>query len=352
MTAPAGRGSSTAGPGPALVMSSRGDLRLAGCLLAALLLAIGCGGSRSSPARVPHHVPSGAVATVDASPVTVAALTHWLPIVDAGQNPRRGSGAAHRRAVSDTVAFLIRAQWLLQESRSEVINQSALNGLVSERAAHVQPQGGMTRADASFQARLDLIAEALQHRNSRAAPVTQAQVAAHYARHRVQFAVPAVFKTLMVLTHSRSAALSARAELLRRSTWAAVAERWSDDSSKLAGGAYNIAEGVQPPAVVRAGFAARRGRIVGPIEVPSGTGHPVPTYYLFTVVGLQPGFQRPLSEVATEVRQTLTEQERARSLARFTGAYERRWRRHALCAPAYIVAQCQNASGPARRNAP
>ncbi|MEA2672883.1 MAG: hypothetical protein QOI92_75 [Chloroflexota bacterium] len=333
-------------------MSSRGDLRFAGCLLAALLLAVGCGGSPSSPALVPRHLPSGAVATIGASPVTVAALTHWLPIVDVGQNPRHGSGAGHRRAVSDTVAFLIRAQWLLQESRSEGINESVLNGLVSERAAHLRPQGGMTRADASFQARLDLIAEALQHRNSGAAPVTQAQVAAHYARHREQFAVPAVLKTLMVLTHSRSAALAARAELLRRSTWAAVAERWSDDSSKLAGGAYNIAEGVQPSALVHAGFAARRGRILGPIEVPSGTGHPVPTYYVFTVVGLQRGFQRPLFDVAAEIRETLTEQERARSLARFTSAYERRWRRHTLCAPGYIVAQCGNSAVPVGRTAP
>jgi hypothetical protein len=353
MTAPAGRGSLTTGPGPTFARSSRGDLRFAGCLLATLLLAVGCGGSRSSPARVPRRVPSGAVATVGASPVTVAALTHWLPFVDAGQNPRRGSGAGHRRAVSDTVAFLIRAQWLLQESRSEGINQSVLNGLVSERAAHVQAKGGMTRADASFRARLDLIAEALQHRNNHAPPVTQAQVAAYYTRHGAQYTVPAVRNTVMVLTHNRVAALAARVELARGDSWAAAAKRWSEDSSKLTGGAYNIAEGAQAPALVRAAFAARRGRIVGPIEVAKHFGGPVATYYLFEVTGGRPRSREPLSKVAGQIRETLTEQQRERSLIAFTRAYERRWRSRTLCAPGYIVAQCGNSAVPVgqqRRN--
>lgn len=315
---------------------------LAAWLLAGALLAAGCGGARNTSVQVPRSVPPGAVALIGATRVTTVSFEHWLPIVEREQAAAGPAAGRHHRAVADTMAFLVKAQWLLQESRAEGINESVLNRLVSQRAAQAQPQSGMTRSDAAFQARLDVITEALQQRDSKTESVTQAQLAAYYAGHRSQYVDPALRNTLTVLTHSRSAALAARAALVRGRSWAVVAKRWSEGSSVVTGGAYNIVEGVQPPELVRAAFKAERGRIVGPIEMPPGAGQPAPTYYLFKVTGGHPSSQQPLSKVAVQVRETLIEQERERSLAAFTRAYEQRWRSHTLCASGYLVPECHN----------
>jgi hypothetical protein len=314
-------------------MSSRRQITAgAACLLAGSLLAAGCSGSRGRSAPVPRRVPPNAAAIIGATPVTTVNVVHWLAIIERGQAASGPIAGTHRRAIAATVAFLVKAQWLLQESRAEGINESVLNQVVAQRTAQAQPQRGMTRADASFQARLDVIAEALQHHNDRAAPVTHAQVAAYYSRHRSQFIEPGVRDTLMVLTHTRSAALAARAALVRGTSWAVVAKRWSEDSSTLTGGAYNIVAGVQAPRLVRAAFMARPQLLVGPIGMPPGSGQPGPTYYLFKVTGGHPASQQPLSKVAAQVSQTLTEQERRSSFTAFTRSYEQRWRSRTLCA--------------------
>src|SRR5260370_34835202 len=94
-----------------------------------------------------------------------------------------------------TVAFLVKAQALLQESDAEGINEAVLNRLVSQRVAQGPSPlpAGMKPADYAFQARLDIIAEALQSRHTHVPEsVTTAQGASYYTSHRSQFATPAV----------------------------------------------------------------------------------------------------------------------------------------------------------------
>jgi predicted transcriptional regulator len=105
-------------------------------------------------------VPRGAVAIVAATPVTAASFAHWLAIVRRG-NP----GYDREQAVTHTVSFLVKAQWLQQEAVAEGIDESKLNQLISSRPPRAEAQIGMTVADATLQARLDLIAEALRRRH-------------------------------------------------------------------------------------------------------------------------------------------------------------------------------------------
>lgn len=314
---------------------------------------------------MPGRVPNGAVAIVGAVPVTTASLEHWLPralpgppaytgcIAGRRAHGVRGSestlraGCAHeyRAALNETVSFLVRAQWLLQESRAEGINETVLDKLVAERTAHAPPaaQTGMNSADFALQARLDVITEALQSRHSdMTASVTSAQVARYYAAHRSQFANPPVRETLMVVTHSLASVLKARAALAGGQRWAAVAKRWSVDSSALIGGAFAVVAGQQSPALERAVFTAKRGRIVGPVKAPPAAGAPVATYYLFEVTGAHPGSPQPLAQVAAQIKQTLTQQLQQQSWASFSSAYEKRWTARTLCAPRYVVAGCRN----------
>jgi len=357
-----------------------------GCALIATLLSLaGCGGGgQVDTPPIPRRVPSGAVAVVGATPITAASLEHWLPILYREQaatestttralphrpaytgciavlraRGERASESAlraqcaqeYRTAVEETMSFLLRAQWLLQESRAEGINESVLNRLVSQRSAQAPPAAhtAMTGADIAFQARLDIITEALQSRHSKAAPVTQAQVARYYTAHRSQFANPPVRHTLMVVTHSLTRALEARAALATGQRWSAVARRYSVDSSALIGGAFAVVGGEQFPALERAVFNAKRGRIVGPVKA----GAPIASYYLFEVTGADPGSPQSLAEVAAQIKQTLTQQLQQRSWAAFSSAYERRWTARTLCASGYLASECRNAAAATRAREP
>jgi PPIC-type PPIASE domain len=319
----------------------------------ALVLLAGCGGTVRVAVPTPRSVPPGAVAIVGAVPVTTASIDHWVAILSKGQ-PAAGTTAGTRReAVQRAVSFLVKAQWLLQESHTEGINESVLNKLVSQQTAHAQlsPQSGMTRSDAAFQARLNVIAEALQSRHGTVS-VSAAQVAGYYATHRSQLVNPAVRDTLMVVTHDRASALRARAALAAGQPWAAVAKRSSIDSSALNGGAYAVVDGIQSPALVHAVFTARHGQIAGPVRATPAAQPNVSDYYLFKVTGGHPASPQPLAQVTAQIRQTLTEQQRPRALAAFTRAYELRWRSRTLCAPGYLVAECRNDHAVARGREP
>ena len=338
-----GPGVEPSGPRPFLAVCLRsadrsfrhGRLRWSGgvWLLACALLA-GCAAAATHvEVSTPRRVPAGAIAIVGAVPVTTASFEHWRTIIS--RDPAE-SGQAPRR----TVSFLVRAQWLLQEAVAEGIDKSVLDRLARQRAANVR-QSGMTLADALLQARLDVIGEALQSRHSTAS-VTTAEVARYYAGHRSQFHNPAVRDTLMIITRDRASALRARAALRSGKSWAVEARRWSIDPSALGGGAYAVVEGVQSAALVHAVFAAPRGRLTGPVRATTLTQPGVSYYYLFKVSGGQPASPQPLAQASERVRRTLTEQERKRSLAAFTRAYEQRWRSRTLCATNHLVAECRN----------
>jgi PPIC-type PPIASE domain len=326
--------------------------------IVALLLLAGCGGghahvaatSQDAAIPAPARVPAGAVAIVGSTPITVASFEHWLPIVQQGVAAEGTAAAGRKQAGEATVSFLVRAEWLLQESGAEGINETVLNRLVSQQTAHGKAENGMTRADVAYRARLAIITEALQSRHSdTAASVSGAQVAHYYAAHRAQFVNPPVRDTLMVVTHSLARALKARAALGAGQRWAAVAKRYSVDSSALIGGAFAVVGGEQSPALERAVFTAERGRTVGPVKAPPAAGAPVATYYLFEVTGARPGSPQLVSEVAAQIKQTLTQQLQQRSWAAFSGAYDKRWTARTLCAPGYVVAECRNAAAATTR---
>jgi hypothetical protein len=289
-----------------------------------VLFVAGCGGAkRGDAAAAPRAVPPGSVAIVGAVPITTPGLR-----------------VSRQAVVQRTISFLVRAQWLLQESDAEGASESAVDRLASQQAGRTQ-HSGMTHGDAVFQARLSVLTEGLQSRHSTAAPATQAQVAAYYAAHRSQFRNPAVRHTLMVVTHDRATALAARTALASGQPWSAVAKRWSVDSSKLTGARYAVVEGVQSPALVHAAFAAKPGRITGPVSA-TPAAQAGGDYYVFKVTGGQPGSPQPLTQAAAQISRTLGERERERALAVFTSVYEQRWRNRTLCAPGYVIAECRN----------
>jgi len=98
-----------------------------------------------------------------------------------------------------------------------------------------------------------------------------------------------------------------------------------------------------PPALERAVFAAKQGRIVGPLRTLSSPSSSSYSYYVFTVTGRgKPSSLQPLTQVASQIRQALTQQLQQQSWVTFTLAYAKRWTARTLCAPRYVVPDCRN----------
>jgi hypothetical protein len=299
---------------------------LALTVLACGAVLVGCG---SDPHRValeppaPRHLAPGLVASVGDSVVTLGSFHRWL--ATALQQTASSAAEAPRRAVElRTVGFLIKAQWLIQQSEAELAKPESL------------PAGAT-----AFQTRLGVLAGEVQGRH-RVASVTSKEVASYYAAHSSEYHSPRVADTLMVVTTDRGAALRARKALAAGQAWGVVAKKWSDDPSGADGGGYAVTDGVQSPELVRAVFATPRGELVGPLLAATAARPRVKEYFLFRVTGEQPAKQQPFSQVAAGIHAQLEEQAKARALAAFTRTYEAHWRSLTLCATGYIVLECSN----------
>lgn len=353
----------------------------------------GCGGGDGhSASGVSDRSAGPVVATVQSTPITRASYRHWMGIAfnELGVVPGRAPVPApplyagcvkalraepaapsparvlrarcardYQRARSDAISFLVRAQWLAKEgsARGVHVSSAALRTAVS-KAIRQRYDGdasfkkflaktGMTRADFSLTVKVNMIADALQAQAMKVPAVTAGQVARYYRAHRSRYAIPPRRLTLMVVTQTRATALQARAALKSGRSWAAVAKRYSEDSSKLVGGAYEVVPGIQPPKLVRAVFTAPHGVLEGPVAVqqPSGSSGSS-LYYLFKVTRDQKGFQQPLGKVRSQVRQTVRQDRQQHAFTSFVNAYTKRWKARTHCRPGYVVqAVCGNGGG-------
>jgi foldase protein PrsA len=354
-----------------------------------------CGGSskhaasessarESIPAQGP--LPTGVVAAVQSTPITAASFRDWFEIAyneigllpghhSLPSPPAYATCVTTLRALSkqpstmlrskcehnyglartDAIGFLIRAQWLLQEASAQHVNisSSTLNKAVAQAIKQQYPQPsafqtflaktGMTRADFSFRVRLNTVADTLQSMGNPPVTVSAAQVAHYYRANMSQYLIPPSLTTLMLVTHTQASALKARAALLSGESWAAVANRYSVDSSKKVGGEFAVVRGQQDPNLEHAAFSAPRGRIEGPVRArqPAVLGGGS-LYYVFKVTGGTSGSQKPLSKVAPEIKQTLTQRGRQQSLTSFVNKYRQRWKARTRCRAGYVIPECRN----------
>lgn len=365
-------------------------------LVSVVLALAGCGGGSSA-----HHNSSGhpdrptgpVVARVGGTPITVASYRHWMAVAynqlgvlpgrqpvpqppryercvatlraqPGPHNPIRvlRSRCAHDYALarSDAIAFLVRAQWLLKEGAAHGVRISSadLGSAVSEQIKQRYPAAGafakflaktgMTRADFRFSVQVNMIADRLQAQSTTVPNVSTAQVASYYRAHpETHYSTPPRRLTLVVVTRTRAPALRAKAALRSGQPWARVAKRYSEDSSKLVGGAFAVVPGIQNPRLVHAVFSSPRGVLEGPVATPAvaaiGGGS---LYYVYKVTGAQAGTRQSLVEAASQIKRTLVQQRQQQALAHFTNAYTARWRARTHCSRGYVVhAVCGNAGG-------
>jgi hypothetical protein len=306
----------------------------------AVLIALtwaGCGGSGEL-----EGAPSGAVvARVGEVSISKTALERQVAI----RTAERPSGLAvksHLALQREALTELILRQWILQQaaqrgalpSSAEVSRALAqqLGTPASDRQALLDRlrTTGQSLADAQEQIRVKLAAAKLRQLALASAPkLPEAQLAAYYAAHKQQFAIPEGRYVTVVTRQSRDAALQAKR-----------AVEHGQNIRHL--GLYEVFKR-RPPASetkrVRAVFNARPHLLTGPV-------HEAPYYTVFDVVQVTRPRQQSLAEVRSAIAAQLRNERSEYALSSFLTKWRSSWTAHTSCAPAFVVEGCRQHGAP------
>jgi parvulin-like peptidyl-prolyl isomerase len=319
---------------------------LALCALAAV--SAGCGG-----------LPGNAVAEVDGQSIERDAFQHWMQIAaKSGGQPNarvpRPDTEEYDRLRDQVLQLLVSHAWVrgeaeemgIEVSDSEVRErfdqQKRQNFPNDEDFRRFMRDSGQTEQDLLLQVRLDLLSTKITEKVVEGKDrVSDAQVEAFYEENRERFAQPERRDLRIVLTRNRARAEQARAALQGGDSWRSVAREFStDEASKAQGGKLPAqAEGTLEPALDRAVFRARRGRVSGPVKTQFG-------HYVFEVEKVEAAAQQTLEQARQTIRQTLQSQNQQQAIDDFSREFQRKWRERTECREGFVTPSCKNGPEP------
>jgi parvulin-like peptidyl-prolyl isomerase len=350
--------------------------------LAAILVASGCG----------EDVPSGSVAKVGDENITKDEFTHWLTAAakqqaqSTGQKPSdivvpdppnftacvaakakqpvpKGVPKPDPKSLktqcqqeydglkSQTLQFLISAEWLLQEAKARKITATdkEVQTTFQQQKKQSFPKeadykkflatSGQSETDLLYRVRLSVLTNKLQESIVKSkGEVTQQQIQDYYDKNKQRFAQPETRDLLVVLTPKKPTADTALKQIKSGTPWAKVAKQYSkDDASKSQGGKLpGVTKGQQEKTFDAAIFSAKRGKVVGPIKTQFG-------YYVFKVTKVTPAKQQTLAQVSATIKNLLMSQGQQKALNDFVKDFQKRFKDKTSCAKGYVVEQCKNA---------
>jgi foldase protein PrsA len=343
-------------------------------LVAATVSLAACGGS---------GVPQDAIATVDGKPIPRSAFAHWTLVAARADNrasvpdpPDYLNCIASRRAAAATgsesdaqlksacaqsytqyrtaaLEQLTAAEWLPREAarRKIAVSSAEVTRTFEQQKRRAYPKdadyqaslrrSGETEADILLKVKLGLLGQRISAQITKGKDtVTDAEVAAYYAKNRAQF--NQATRTLRaVVNPSDAQAAAAAAALKHGESWKTVAAKYSTDTaSKGKGGRIGAVSKANVPAALAGPlFSAKRGQIIGPIR--SGTRS-----YVFTVIAIKPAAQQTLAQASAAIKQTLQTSKRRAVIAAFTKDYRKRWRAKTTCADEFKASVCANGPPP------
>jgi parvulin-like peptidyl-prolyl isomerase len=125
-------------------------------------------------------------------------------------------------------------------------------------------------------------------------------------------------------------------------SWAAVAKKYSTDTTKASGGLQaGVTEGQLAEPLGAAVFAAPQGEVEGPLKEPT-------TYTVYEVMKITPEKVQSLDETKSQISTQLAEQVKQETFARFVRHYGARWQSRTFCATDFLIPRCSNFKGDGR----
>jgi foldase protein PrsA len=173
--------------------------------------------------------------------------------------------------------------------------------------------------------------------------VTNAAIAAYYAKHASSFGTPESRNMRIVLTKTPAQVTAAKNALNHGQSWKAVAKKYSiDPTTKNTGGLLSkVTAGQQDAALSAAAFGptAKVGKLLGPIKGQFG-------YYLVEVTKITPAKSRTLAQSTTLIKQTLTTQLQTAAQNAVNNAAKKDWQSKTKCQSTYAMADCSGYKAP------
>ena len=355
--------------------------------VAALALGVSaCGGG----------LPGNSVATVGDQTIKRSTFDHWMRIITISQASQTNPNAAKTAAVpdapdfekcvaqkkktapkpakgqpeptaaqfktqckqqydqfkSEVLGFLIRSTWLDQEAQKQKVKvtdkevQKQIDDIKKQQFTQkgsyekFLQTAGLTNEDVLFQQRVRELQNKITQKVTKGKDkVTDAQVADYYEKHKSQFATAERRNVRIVLTKTKDKAQQAKSALDSGQSWKSVAKKFSiDQASKNKGGELQggVAKGQQEKALDTAIFAAKKGKLTGPVKTQFG-------WYVFEVDKITKGKQQSLEESKANIKQQLASQQQNNALKKFGDDYRKRYKATTDCRKGYEVDDCKNA---------
>jgi foldase protein PrsA len=369
-----------------MALKTRTALPAAALLVVAVLGVSACGGG---------GVPSNSVATVGDETIKRDTFDHWMRIIAISQAGQTNPAAAKTAEVPDSpdfkqcvadkkqtaakpakgqpeptdaqlktqckqqydqfkdqvLGFLIRSTWLDQEANRLKVKVS--DKTITKQIDDIKKQqfaqkgsyekflqnAGLTNEDVLYQQRIRELQNQITNKVTKGKDkVTDAQIEAYYNKNKSRFSSPERRDLRIVLTKDKAKAAQAKKALQSGQSWKSVAKKYSvDQASKSKGGQLaGVARGQQEPAFDKAIFAAKKGKLTGPIKTQFG-------WYVFEVSKVTPSKQQTLEESKASIKQILASQNQQNALKKFGDDYRNRYKKETDCRKGYVVDDCKNA---------
>ena len=336
-------------------------------------------------------IPGNAVAEVDGTAIEKTDFEHWLAI--AAQSSGQPNAAVPKPpAFTDCIAqakkaaakpaegqpkqtdadfkkqcqqqydqmreqvlrLLISYQWINREAKEQGIKvtEAELKKTFEEQKKQSFPKeadyekflktSGQSNEDVMLRVELDALTTKIRDKVTKGKDkVSDAQIAAYYAKNKQQFAQPERRDLHIVLTKTEAQAKKAKAALDSGQDFASVAKQYSiDKASKAQGGKLPaVSQGQQEKALDEAIFKAKKGKLTGPVKTQFG-------YYVFEVTNITKASQQTLAEAKPTIKQTLASQNQQKALDKFVADFRKRWREKTECQNGYTTSDCKNGPKP------
>lgn len=292
-------------------------------IVAALLAVLGigaCGGSSSGQV----------VARVAGQPITKAKLDRSEAAM-AASGEAVGAGPAPRQQALGT---LISARWLVGEAAARGLSASRTE--VAKKIEAIAQQTPGRLADAELQARAEVARAKLRELVLAAVPkVTQAEVAAYYARHKQLYFVAGRREARFTNRKTR-----AEIEKVKREVEAgkSLTSPQQVKVGELFTGA-SVPPGLGDP-YEEAIDSAKPHTVAGPFKIHHDE-------WLYEVVKVVPAHQQKLAQVASAIGRKLTVERTQAALAAFDKTLTAQWTARTDCERSYVAPGCRQYRGGA-----
>ncbi|HKF80993.1 MAG TPA: peptidyl-prolyl cis-trans isomerase [Thermoleophilaceae bacterium] len=348
-----------------------------------------------------NDVPAGSVAKVGDETITKKDFDKWLTTAASGQS--QGGPAvvpdppSYERCVSakgkqpsqsrskpseaqlkkqckqeydqlkgQVMQFLIQSAWVQQEAdaRGVKVSNAEVKRSLEDQKKQAFPNekaykkflasSGMSEEDILFRVKLDQLQQKLTQKVTEdEAKVSDADIRQYYEKNKTRFAQPERRDLDVVLTKTKAKAEQAKRALDEGQSFKSVAKKYSIDSaSKSQGGKLpDVAKGQQEKSLDKAVFAAKKGKLSGPVKTQFG-------WYVFEVTKVKKATQQSLGQARETIRNLLRSRRQQKALDSFIKNFREDYKDKTVCAEDYRIAECKNGpkektnTGPASGGAP